>query len=234
MRLVHVIAELCVEAEKARSVEVLRTILGSAARAFGARYFLFGMRFGTRRSDRWEMVLSDYPKASLPFVQGHGAQASSGVGWTERPLRANFGRDGMEFGFSCSDQSPDGSMAFLSFAGDTPLHPISQDSENAAIVAGMLAAILHRASLRVLGHSARRQAAPQLSAAELRCLELLAAGETRAAAARALGVKARTVRYYLDRASEKLGTASHRETLIKAVGIGLVAAARFGGRNLRG
>ena len=58
-------------------------------------------------------------------------------------------------------------------------------------------------------------------------MQIVANGKTAKQAAEQLGVKPRTIRYYLDRAAEKLGVESRKEAVLKAVAEGIVDPRQF-------
>jgi len=117
-------------------------------------------------------------------------------------------------------------MAILSFCGDCPIAAGVGEWDQVAAAAVLLASVSNKAVTRII-EAGTRAYGQALSATELRALQLVAGGCTGRQAAEALGVKARTVRYYLDRAAEKLGVASRKEALLKAVAEGIVDVREF-------
>jgi LuxR family transcriptional regulator, quorum-sensing system regulator SolR len=245
--MLHAIAELCVEMEKAPSETAVRGVLRSAAQVFGASFYLFGIRTGRNISPPQQKVLSSYPDAWQHYYDRQRAYAFDpvvnkafqsvgtfrwdGLHHDERQLalRRESIRHGMEFGFSCSDRGPEGSLAILSFCGDRPLIPNPGDWERAAAAAALLASATNKAMTRLLEAASRRSPVfgRGLSEAERKALTLIATGATFKRAAQALGVKPRTVRYYLDRAAEKLGAATRKEAVLKALADGIIDTREF-------
>lgn len=237
--LLQTVAEQCLKVEGARSESTVRDALKVAAAAFGATFYLFGIRTGRSVRPPQQIVISDYPKAWRKYYDDNGAHAFDpvinkafqfegtfrwdGLHHDERQmaLRRESVRNGMEYGFSCSDRGADGSMAILSFCGNHPIAPDLALWEQVSDSAVLLASVTNKAVTKII--AARTRAFGEaLSEAERKSLQLVAGGATAKQVAHALGVKPRTVRYYLDRAAEKLGARSRKEAVIKAVADGII------------
>lgn len=245
--MLHAIAELCVDMEKARSESAVHSVLRAASQVFDASFYLFGIRTGRSISPPQQKVLSNYPDPWQRYYDRQGAydfdpvvnKAFQSVGafrWEglhhderQLALRRESIRNGMEFGFSCSDRGPEGSIAILSFCGDRPLVPNPDDWERAAAATALLASATNKAMTRLLEAASRRSPVfgPALSEAERKALTLVATGATFKQAAEALGVKPRTVRYYLDRAAEKLGVDTRKGAVHKALAEGIIDTRQF-------
>jgi DNA-binding CsgD family transcriptional regulator len=73
-----------------------------------------------------------------------------------------------------------------------------------------------------LGADALVEATPELSARELQCLRLAAAGRTSAGIGHALGISPRTVDEYIAGACKKLGVRNRIQAVAKAAALGLL------------
>ncbi len=242
--LLRATAEICIQIDKARSRAEVRDILKPAASIVGAVFVLFGMRTGRSITPPRQIVITTYPKAWQEYydankaytfdpvinkaLQGEGAFRWDGLHHDERQvaLRRESVRNGMEFGFSCADRGTDGSMAILSFCGDRPIAPSTEQWEQVSAGVVLLTSVTNKAVTRILEASAKTFG-KALTASELRALEVLASGSTGKEAAAILGVKPRTIRYYLDRAADKLGVESRKEAVLKAVADGIVDTRQF-------
>lgn len=242
--LLHPVADICIRMEQTRSRGAVREALKEVASIWGASFVLFGMRTGRSISPPRQLVITTYPKAWQDYYDNNNAYAFDpvinkafqtegafrwdGLHHDERQLalRRESVRNGMEFGFSCADRGPDGSMAILSFCGDRPIAPDPADWEQVASAAVLLASVTNKAVTRIVEASTKAYG-KALSKVELETLQLIAAGKTAKQAAEQLGVKSRTIRYYLDRAAEKLGVESRKEAVLKAVAEGIVDPRQF-------
>lgn len=245
--ILHAAADLCFQMDKAQSVVPVREVLRQAIDPFGVSFFLFGLRTGKNISPPAQIVQSNYPKRWQRYYDDQlayqfdpifnfaltttGAFRWDGRHHTEKQLalRRMSVACGMEFGFSCTDRGADGSMALLSFCGGRPIAPAPEDWDRTATAAAMLAAATHRAFIRLaMARMARAEIAKQaLSESERRALEMTAAAMTAEQIAGVLGVRRGTVRYYLDRAAEKLGTATRKEAVTKALAEGIIDTRQF-------
>jgi LuxR family transcriptional regulator, quorum-sensing system regulator LasR len=245
--LLHSIAELCFETEKAQSLNAVRSNLRSAADVFGASFFLFGMRTGKRVSPPAQIIISDYPKAWQKYYDEQGAFAFDpvvnrafqsvgafrwdGLHYDERQLalRRESVRNGMTYGFSCSDRGPETSMAILSFCGDRPFAPEPDEWERMAASVSLLASTTNKAVSRIVENRDGRSKVfgQALSEAERKSLEMMAGAMTARQVADVLKVQPGTVRYYLDRAAEKLGVETRREAVMKALAEGIIDIRQF-------
>lgn len=242
--LVHAIAEFCVLLDRAQSYSLIRQVLRDTAREVGASYYLFGMRTGRSISPPQQIIISDYPEAWQRYYDRQKAYAFDPVinkafqfvgtfRWDglhhdehQLALRHESIRNGMEFGFSCSDRGPDGAIAILSFCGDRQLLPHQHEWERAAVSVALLASATTKAVTRIV-EAKSKGFGRTLSENERRALTLMATGATAKQVATALNVKPRTVRYYLDRAAEKLGVRTRKEAVLKAVADGIVDTRQF-------
>lgn len=242
--LLHSIAEVCISIEQARSRGAVKEALKVAVPAFGTSFVLFGMRTGRSVAPPRQIVITTYPKAWQDYYdtndayrfdpiinkafQTEGAFRWDGLHHDERQLalRRESVRNGMNYGFSCADRGPDGSMAILSFCGNYPIAPDSADWEQVAAAAVLLASVTNKALTRIVEAGAKSYG-KALSKMELEALQLIASGKTARQAAERLGVKPRTIRYYLDRVAEKLGIESRKEAVLKAVAEGIVDPREF-------
>lgn len=237
--LLHIVAEQCLKIERARSESTVKEALKVVAAAFGAMFYLFGIRTGRNVRPPQQIVISNYPQAWRRYYDDHGASAFDpiinkafqfegtfrwdGLHHDDRQLalRRESVRNGMEFGFSCADRGTDGSVAILSFCGNHPIAPDLGLWEQVSASAVLLASVTNKAVTKII--EARTKAFGEaLSVAERKALQLVAGGATAKQVAQELGVKPRTVRYYLDRAADKLGARSRKEAVIKAVAEGIV------------
>lgn len=237
-------AEVCIRLDQARSKATVKDVLKTAVPIFDASFVLFGMRTGRSIALPRQVVITTYPKAWQDYYDANNAYAFDpiinkafqtegafrwdGLHHDERQiaLRRESVRNGMEFGFSCADRGADGSMAILSFCGDHPIAPEPADWEQVAAAAALLASVTNRAVTRIIEAGARAYGRA-LSKMELGTLQLIARGKTAREAANELDVKPRTIRYYLDRAAEKLGVESRKEVVLKAVAEGIVDPRQF-------
>jgi len=232
--------------EKAPSEQVVRDILCSAAPIFGADFFTFGMRTGKTISPPQQIVISNYPKTWQRYYDEQGAfafdpvinrafQSAGAFRWDglhkderQLALRRESVRNGMTYGFSCSDRGPDASLAILSFCGARPIAPEAVLWEATAAAAALLAGTISRAMTRIVhARNIAKALAESLSEAERRCLEMMAAAMTAKQAATVLKVQPGTVRYYLDRAAEKLGVGTRKEAVMKALAEGIIDTRQF-------
>lgn len=245
-RILHQAAELCFQIDHAQSVEQLRGALESAVLAFGASFFFVVFRSGKSISPPVQLVVTNYPKRFQKYfdeqraiefdpIVMHALTVTGAFRWdgkyrTERELALQ--REciacGMEFGLSCGDRGPDGSQLLLCFCGSQPIATAPGAWEKTASAAVMLASVAHRTLARI----ARRPAASsneksRLTVAELQTLQMTASAMTAKQVSAMLGVQPVTVRYYLARAAEKLGVASGREAVAKALEAGLVDTRTF-------
>ena len=247
-RILHLAAEHCFELEQAQSLAGVRDALGQAVSLFGASFYFIVMRSGKSISPPVQLVLTTYPKRFQRYfdeqraieydpvvmhaltVEG-GSFRWDGLYRTERELALHkvCVECGMEFGFSCGDRGADGSVALLCFCGSKPIAPDPAEWEHTAAATVLLAASAHRALMRMARrhHSRTASGAGALSNAELQALQMTASAMTAAQVASLLGVKPGTVRYYLDRAAAKLGAASRREAVSKAIAQGIVDTRHF-------
>ena len=242
--LLRSVAEICVRMDRARSKAAIKHNLSSTVPLFGASFVLFGIRTGRSIAPPRQIVITTYPKAWQDYYDANNAHAFDpiinkafqvegafrwdGLHHDERQLalRRESIRNGMEFGFSCADRGPDGSAAILSFCGDRPIAPDPADWEQVAAAAVLLASVTNKAVTRIVEASTKAYG-KALSTMELATMQLIAGGKTAKQAAEGLGVKPRTIRYYLDRAAEKLGVDSRKEALLKAVAEGIVDPRQF-------
>lgn len=242
--ILHAIAEVCINIERAQSRGAVKDVLKTALPTLGASFVLFGMRTGRSVTPPRQIVITTYPKAWQAYYDKYGAHAFDpiinkafqiegafrwdGLHHDDRQLalRRESVRNGMEFGFSCADRGTDGSIAILSFCGDRPIAPDLADWEQVAAAAVLLASVTNKALTRIVAASSKAFGRA-LSVAELNALQLVASGNTGKQAAAKLGVKPRTIRYYLDRAAEKLGVETRKEAVLKAVAEGIVDTRKF-------
>lgn len=232
--------------ERARSFNAVSDLLRSAAASFGASFYLLGIRTGRNISPPQQKVLTNYPETWQRYYDEHSGYAFDpvvnkafqfvgtfrweGLHRDERQmaLRRQSISNGMEFGFSCSDRGPEGSFGILSFCGDQRIAPEPEQWEATASVAALLAATGSKALCRIIeAKSDRGVRGEALSDTERKCLEMMAAAMTAEEAAVALKVRPRTVRYYLDRAAEKLGVETRKEAVMKALAEGIIDIRQF-------
>jgi DNA-binding CsgD family transcriptional regulator len=245
--LLQTIAGLCFQMEKAQSFDAVRDLLRSAATSFGASFYLFGIRTGRNISPPQQKVITNYPEPWQRYYDEHGAYAFDpvinkafqfvgtfrwdGLHHDERQLalRRESVRNGMDFGFSCSDRGPEHSFGILSFCGQQRIAPTLEDWDATASAAALLAATTNKAVSRIIEARNERKAehGEQLSDTERKCLEMMACAMTAEQAAAALKVRPRTVYYYLDRAAEKLGVTTRREAVMKALAEGIIDLRQF-------
>ncbi|MDZ4078494.1 LuxR family transcriptional regulator [Hydrocarboniphaga sp.] len=243
----HAIAELCFELEKAQTYTRVRELLLSAAGAFGTSFYLLGMRTGRTISPPAQIVISNYPRPWRRYYDEQGAyafdpvinrafQSAGAFRWDglhkderQLALRRESVRNGMAFGFSCSDRGPDSSLAILSFCGREPIAPEPAQWEITEVAVRLLASTAHKAVIAIIESRAGTTSllGNPLTDAERRSLEMMASAMTAKQAAAVLGVQPRTVRYYLDRAAEKLGVDTRREAVIKALADSIIDTRKF-------
>lgn len=241
------VAGLCFQMEKAHSFDAVRELLRAAAKCFGASFYLFGIRTGRNISPPQQRVITNYPEAWQLYYDEQGAfgfdpvlsKALQFVGtfrWDglhsderQMALRRQSITNGMEFGFSCSDRGPHWSFAILSFCGDQHIAPEAEQWEATAAGAALLAATANKAVSRIIETTNARGGinGEALSETERRCLELMAEARTAEQAAGILNVRPRTVRYYLDRAAEKLGVETRKEAVMTALAQGIIDTRHF-------
>lgn len=245
--LFQTIAELCFRIEAADCLAQVREILRAAAEAFGASFFLFAMRSGKNVSPPLQIIVNSYPKRWQRRYDELGATAFDPVVATamqfkgpfrwdglhqdarQMELRRESVRCGMSYGFSCSDRGADASAAILSFCGDRPIAPEPGQWELAAVSISLLASATHKAMKRIVEarNGRNNTAGESLNFAERESLRMTAEGMTAAEVGNVLGVAARTARYYLDRAAEKLGVPTRKEAVTKALAEGIIDLRRF-------
>ncbi len=241
-RILHRAAELCFELEQAQSLAAVREAMRQAVELFGASFYFISMRTGKTISPPVQLVLTTYPKRFQRYFDQHAAIEYDPVVQQALKMTGAFRWDGlyktardlalhqeciecgMEFGFSVADRGPDGATVLMCFCGGKPIVPAPDQWQRAATAAVMLGAAVHRALERMARrqHERREAKSPKLSTAELRALQMTATAMTAEQVAKVMGVKPGTVRYYLDRAAAKLGAASRKEAVSKAVAQGLV------------
>ena len=243
---IHPIADLCVLMDKAQSRARVREIHQMAADAFGANFFMFGMRTGKTISPPEQIVISNYPEAWQRYYDEHGAFAFDpvigkalqfgepfrwdGLHSDERQLalRQESVRNGMEFGFSCTDRGPDASVAILSFSGNNPIALDPAAWEATASSASFYVATTHKALTRIVeGKAGHEVLGALLSNSERKSLEMMGASMTTEAAAKILKVRPCTVLYYLNRAAHKLGVATRKEAVMKAMAENIIDIRHF-------
>lgn len=241
-KVLHAAAELCLQLDQAQSIPQVRSALEQAAGIFGASYFFVVLRSGKSISPPVQLVVTSYPKRfqlyfdaqrAIEFdpIVRHALTTTGVFRWDglyrserELALQRECIDCGMEFGFSVGDRGPEGSELLMCFCGSQPIAPQADDWNQTSAAAVMLASLTHRTLSRVArrGAAAGKAEKSKLSPAELQALQLTASAMTAKQAAEAMGVKPETVRYYLSRAAEKLGVASGREAVAKALEEGLV------------
>ena len=104
--------------------------------------------------------------------------------------------------------------------------PDATEWENVASAAVLLASVTNKVVTRIVEASAKAYG-QALSDKEVATIQLIASGKTAKQAALSIGVKPRTIRYYLDRAADKLGVESRKEAVLKAVADGVVDIREF-------
>ena len=157
--LLRSIAEVCIRMDRACSRAAVKDVLKLAAPILGARFVLFGIRTGRGIRLARQIVITTYPKAWQDYYDANNAyafdpvinkafQSEGAFRWDglhhddrQLALRRESIRNGMEFGFSCADRGPDGSMAILSFCGDRPIAPDPAEWEQVAAAAVLLASL---------------------------------------------------------------------------------------------
>ncbi|MDB5975027.1 MAG: LuxR family transcriptional regulator [Nevskia sp.] len=240
----HAIAEVCINMGQTQSRAAVRETLKAAIPIFGTSFVLFGMRTGRSITPPRQLVITTYPKAWQDYYDANNAyafdpvinkafQSEGAFRWDglhhdprQLALRRESVRNGMEFGFSCADRGSDGSLAILSFCGGQPIAREPDQWEQVAAAAALLTSVTNKAVTRIIEATAKTFG-KALSLSELKTLEIIGAGHTGKQAAAILGVKPRTIRYYLDRAAEKLGVDTRKEAILKAVADGIVDTREF-------
>jgi DNA-binding CsgD family transcriptional regulator len=238
------IAQICIHMDRTRSRAVVKELLKQAASMYGAQFTLFGMRTGRGIALPRQIVITTYPQACQDYYDSNNAHAFDPVvrkafevegvfrwdglhhGDRQLALRSEMVRNGMEFGFSCSDHGADRSIAILSFCGDRPIASGPGEWEQVAASSALLASVTNKAVTRIV-ESDTKDPDSTLSPTEANALQLIASGKTAKEVAAQLGVVPRTIRYYLDRAAEKLGVDSRKEAVLKAVAVGIVDIRQF-------
>lgn len=251
MDALHAIADLCLQAERAENQTAVREALRSAGEVFRADFFLFSMKAGQGLEDVPDVLLTNCPKRWMRWYDHNGAAAFDPVfeqaskfgapfRWDclyvssqQKSLQIESQQCGMIFGCSASDRLHDGSAAILSLSGRYPIAVQAGEWERCAEGLTLLVGALQRRVSRML-RARRPNLADRLTEAERRCLAIMAAGATMAEAGERLGLRPRTVRYYLDRAAEKLDVDTPKDAILRAVALGLVnrnglPALQFGG-----
>ena len=244
--ILHKTGELCFEVDHAQSIKQVRRTLKRAAKIFGTSFFFMLFRSGKSIPAPVQLVGTNCPER---FQQYYDQQRVIGVDpivMSALTTRGVFRWDGkhlterkrilrreriacdIEFGFSCTDHGPDGSQLLLCFCGSTPIAPDPEDWDKTTSASMMLASLTHRTLIRLARRGAAGDAEkPRLTVAEFQALQLTASAMTAKQVATKLGVKPETVRYYLSRAAEKLGAASRREAVTKALEKGLIDTRTF-------
>ena len=241
--LLHAVAELCCALEQVTTPTEAKAILRQAVDAFGADFFLFGLRSGTNIQPPQQLVVSTYPQrwqraydsmgaVSFDPVLNKALQFKGPFRWDglhatpkQLALRQESERCGMTYGITTSDRGPDAGLAILSFSGARPIATGDGEWPRAAAALSLLASTTHKAFAREL--HARFDPGEPLRDVEIRCLTLLAGGAVAHEAAQELGVSPRTVRYYLESVSTKLGVETHKEALAAAIARGLIDTRKF-------
>jgi DNA-binding CsgD family transcriptional regulator len=246
-KVLHKTAELCFQLDQAQSIDQVRAALENAAALFETQFFFVVLRSGKSISPPVQLVITTYPKRFQQYfdeqraiefdpIVMHALTTTGAFRWdgkyrTERELALQRAciANGMGFGFSCGDRGADGSQLLLCFCGSTPIAPEPADWEHVASASVMLASLAHRTLSRIArrGASSEARLKTPLTVAELQALQMTASAMTAKQIAVSLGVQPVTVRYYLARAAEKLGVASSREAVAKALAEGLVETRVF-------
>jgi DNA-binding CsgD family transcriptional regulator len=101
--------------------------------------------------------------------------------------------------------------------------------EQTAAAATLLASTTNRTVSRIVEPRTGRSTVfgQELSDAERKSLQMMAAAMTAKEAAAVLKVQPRTVRYYLNRAAAKLGVESRKEAVLKALAEGIIDLRHF-------
>ena len=240
--ILHAIAELCFEIDRAQSIEEVRAALKRATELFGASYFFLVLRSGKSISPPVQLVITTYPKRFQAYfdehrviefdpVVMHALSTGKPFRWDglyrserELALQRHCISCGMEFGFSCPDRGPEGSQVLMCFCGSRPIATGAGEWEQTSSASVMLASVAHRTLIRIArkGATTTPVEQAQLTGPELQALQMTAAAMTAKQVAAMLGVKPETVRYYLSRAASKLGVENGKEAVAKALASGLV------------
>lgn len=214
----------------------------TCANVFDASFYFVVHRSGRLTSPPVQLVITNYPKRFQQYfdqhrviefdpIVMHAITATDAFRWdgkyrTERELALQ--REciacGMGFGFSCGDRGPDGSQLLLCFCGEKPIAPDADDWNQMASASRMLASQLQCTLTRLSKRDASDPSSgkSKLSRAEFQALQMTASAMTAKQVSNVLGVKPETVRYYLNRAAEKLGVRSSKLAVAKALSEGLV------------
>jgi DNA-binding CsgD family transcriptional regulator len=116
--------------------------------------------------------------------------------------------------------TPAGTFGYMSFPSKQPLTYLLQRQEQCE---QQLLGITHRFFDALAARIGEKCASPLgLTPRELRCLTLMAAGETLEGAAAVLGVSYGTVRFHLYNAERKLGTRNRSHAIARAAALGLL------------
>jgi DNA-binding CsgD family transcriptional regulator len=116
--------------------------------------------------------------------------------------------------------TPAGTFGYVAFASKRPLSYLVQRRDRCE---RQLFGMTHRFADAMAPHLEGDTASPcDLSLRELRCLGLVASGETLAGAAAALGVSYGTIRFHLYNVQRKLGARSRSHAIARAAALGLL------------
>lgn len=241
------VGELCFRIQNARTLTSLREVLRSAAETFRCSFFVFGMRSGTAVRPPVQLVLSNYPKPWQRYYDASGAHAFDPVvlnalqfkgpfcwdGLHKTPqqlaLREASIRNGMTVGFTTSHLGAGASAALLSFCGDRPQPAFPEEWPRIAAALSLLVASAHDTVASIVLERAPVDGPGRtpLTEVEVKCLELTARAKTAEQVGHLLGKRPRTVRYYLDRAAQKLGVATRKEAVATAIAQGIIDTRKF-------
>ncbi|MDE0839145.1 MAG: LuxR family transcriptional regulator [Kiritimatiellae bacterium] len=226
-----------------------REALRTAALAFEAPFYMLMVRGATTSMDPVQLIISNYPKDlqrrydemnawTFDPVLDKALKTTEPFQWDElfetprqKALLREYARYGMARGMTASYRGSESSVAILCFCGH---RHVSDNAElwkrtKAALI--LLTATLQRTVHQLIKSRdcrlRRLQPNRALSETERRCVQLIAMGRTAEQTAVVLGVKTRTIGYYLDRVAEKLGATSRKEAVALAISSHLVETRRY-------
>lgn len=240
----HTVADLCAELAVAESKTVLREALRHATGAFGASFFVFGMRTGSHLGPPAQVAISSYPKAwqrryddtnafGFDPVVAKGLAFGPPFRWDglydesnpkHMALRLECLRRGMSYGVTCTERGAYGAIALLSICGPRPIATEAGQWELLSPAMTLLLSSLHKAVDRLTesARARRGELSQALTATERRCLELMARGHTAEEVAQGLGLKPRTIRYHVNQVVHRWGLNTVREAIVKAITDGAI------------
>lgn len=229
----------------------LRESLGTIVDGLGFRYFDYRGRFPQIQTGRYEIRIDNCPAGWRKYCTELCSEAKSDplrrrilqqvtpVFWRDfvqlhPDLYATARKFGLATGVTVPIHGPDGQWSALSFIKERDGSESEAEISEALPRCQLLSCFVHEAAARVIRNrfdsstvTARKPDPSQmeLSRREHQILSLVAAGKTISEITEILPISERTVVFHLSNARRKLGTHSSSRAIVKALSLGLIAAA---------